>query len=444
MPSDPCAATALPDVTRVGSNGDGNDWLLVLDVAGTGTLSIAPTSATVAPGGSATFSASGGSGTGYTWSVAVNASGGSITAGGAYTAGSSGGVSDTVKVVDSLGGAATAVVTVTAPTTLVVSPSAASVAPRATRTFVATGGSGTGYVWSLSVNASGGSIAAGGAYTAGSTGGVSDTVKVVDSLGGAGTAVVTVTAGVSVSPASASVAPRGTRTFTASGGSGTGYAWSLSTNASGATITAGGVYTAGTNGSVTDTVKVVDSLGNVGTAAVTVAPLPAVAIAPSTASVSPRGAQTFTASGGTGTGYAWSLAVNESSGSISPAGVYLAGSVSSVTDTVKVTDSGGKTATAAVAVTAGVFITPATAAVKSRGTRSFTASGGSGVGYVWSLAVNASGGSITAAGLYTAGATANVTDTVTVTDSLANVGTAVVTVAPRKKRRTFGSTVRGG
>ncbi len=78
---------------------------------------------------------------------------------------------------------------------LAVSPAAPSTPPRGTLSFTASGGSGTGYAWSLATNASGGSIgAATGAYTAGATGGVTDVVRVVDSLGNSATASVTVTA----------------------------------------------------------------------------------------------------------------------------------------------------------------------------------------------------------------------------------------------------------
>src|SRR5262249_57411250 len=85
--------TATQAVTTPGTNSAGDhDWLLVLDVTGPAALSISPTTTTVAPTGTATVSASGGSGTAYVWSLAVNASGGSITQAGVYTAGATGGV----------------------------------------------------------------------------------------------------------------------------------------------------------------------------------------------------------------------------------------------------------------------------------------------------------------------------------------------------------------
>jgi hypothetical protein len=86
-------------------------------LAPAGPLVISPSSATVARGGSLTFTAFGGSGTGYTWSLQTNASGGAIVAGtGVYTAGSTGGVTDVVRVTDSLGASATANLTIPAAT----------------------------------------------------------------------------------------------------------------------------------------------------------------------------------------------------------------------------------------------------------------------------------------------------------------------------------------
>jgi hypothetical protein len=62
--------------------------------------------------------------------------------------------------------------------------------------------------------------------------------------------------------------------------------------------------------------------------------------------------------------------------------------------------------------------------------RTFTASGGAPP-YAWSLSVNGSSGSITSAGLYSAGLTGSVTDTINLTDSLGSIRTALVTVQAR-------------
>jgi hypothetical protein len=162
-------------------------------------------------------------------------------------------------------------------------------------------------------------------------------------------------------------------------------------------------------------------------AATVMAPL---AIAPSAATLPPRGSKAFAGSGGSGAGYAWSLATNGSGGTIDAAtGAYQVGSAAGTTDVVKLTDSLGDTASAAVSVTAGVTIGPATATLAPQATQAFMASGGSGTGYVWSIASNASGGTIDAAtGAYRVGAKGSVTDVVSVADSLGNTATASVKV----------------
>lgn len=88
----------------------GRDWLYALTK-----LSITPARAQVRTLGSVTFSATGGSGTGYTWSLSTGASGGSITSAGVYTAGAVGGTTDVVQLSDSLGNVASADVEVSAP-----------------------------------------------------------------------------------------------------------------------------------------------------------------------------------------------------------------------------------------------------------------------------------------------------------------------------------------
>jgi uncharacterized protein (TIGR03382 family) len=146
--------------------------------------------------------------------------------------------------------------------------------------------------------------------------------------------------------------------------------------------------------------------------------------------VPPRGSQGFSASGGSGTGWAWSLSASPSGGSINPStGAYTAGTTGSVTDVVQVTDSLGNVASRSVAVTAGVAIAGASCALPA-GAIGFTASGGSGTGWAWSLSDSPSGGSIDpSTGAYTAGATTGVTDVVQVADSLGNGATANVAVS---------------
>ncbi len=73
---------------------------------------VSPSSASVSPGGSIDFEASG-DGESFTWALSPNNSGGRIDSSGHYVAGSNSNVTDVVAVADDSGDIATASVTVT-------------------------------------------------------------------------------------------------------------------------------------------------------------------------------------------------------------------------------------------------------------------------------------------------------------------------------------------
>jgi hypothetical protein len=389
-------------------------------------LAVVPATAAVVPGATKQFTTTGGSGTGITWAVSTNASGGSITNGGLYTAGRAGSTTDTVQATDDLGNVATSAVSVSAGVSI--TPSAVSVAPLGTKQFAAAGGSGVGFTWSLTANPSGGAINAQGLYTAGSTGGTTDAVKVVDSLGNVGTASVSVGSGLVVSPNSASVAPLGTVQLTPSGGSGAGYTFTFVSNGSGASLTTGGLYTAGPTGSKADVVKVSDSLGASVNVTITVGA--ALSVSPAAITLAPGASKQFSTAGGSGTIATWALTTNTSGGTLSQTGLYVAGSKGGGSDTIKVTDSLGSFATATVTLTASLALSPATASAFPQQTLQLAVSGGSGGGFVWSMATNASGGTVTQTGSYKAGATGSTVDVVKVTDGNNNTATVTITVGP--------------
>ncbi len=123
-------------------------------------------------------------GTGATWTLVNNNSGGTLNpTTGAYTAGSTGDVSDLAQVTQN--GVTSTVVISVGPGVSVVPPQA-GVQPSQSKSFVASGGSGTFSSCALTANASGGtcSVTSAGAvtYTAGATSG-SDVMTVTDSLG---------------------------------------------------------------------------------------------------------------------------------------------------------------------------------------------------------------------------------------------------------------------
>ena len=375
------------------------------------------------------FNPIGGSGSGYLYALTSNLSGGAIdSATGAYTAGATPNVTDVVTVTDGLGN--TAMATITVGNGVFVTPASASTVPQGTVALSASGGSGTGYTFAVTTNASGGAVdPSSGRYLAGLVPSVTDSVTVTDSLGNTAIASIFVGAGVTLT-AAGTTPPRGTLALSASGGSGS-YPFTLQSNGSGASIVSTtGVYTAGAAGNTSDTVVATDSLGNLATLQIAVGA--GVTITPSAPVVPPGGTLTFAASGGSGAGYVFSLTANGSGGVIDPAsGVYLAGAVSDVDDAVTVTDSFGNTNVVDIVVGNGVGLSPHAPTVPPRGAVQFTAVGGSGAGYVFTLSAAPSGGTIDAgSGLYKAGPTPNVTDQVTVVDSLGKVASALITVGP--------------
>jgi len=284
----------------------------------------------------------------------------------------------------------------------------------------------------MQTNASGGNVsAAGGSYTAGSKGSVMDVVKVTDKNGAFSLAQVTVGPQIGITPAVPSAPPLGVIAFAGTGGAGAPYSWQLLANNSGGSIVAGtGAYTAGMMPNVTDTVQVLDALGNA--AQVNISVGSGLTVNPTKATVPPRGPLSFFVRGGSGTGYVWSLEANASGASIdAPTGKYVAGATANVMDVVRVTDAVGAHESIPVTVGAGVSVTPTTTNAAAGSKVSFNVAGGSGMSYVWSIADNQSGAKIdTATGVYTAGPKGNVTDIVAVQDSLHNGASATVHVQP--------------
>jgi MYXO-CTERM domain-containing protein len=264
-------AGPTPDTTDVVQVSDSLNNVATATVTVGPGVTLMPASASVAPLGSVTFTFDGGAG-GGAFSLVMNNSGGAISSSGDYVAGATGNVVDTVQATDFLGNSASVNVAVGAG--LALNPAAPSVPPRGSVSFIAAGGSGGGFAWSFTTNASGGSInATSGVYKAGSAGHVTDVIQVMDSSGNLASVRVTVTARVGILPDTSSVSSGDTIAFLAFGGSHAGYSWALANNVSGATIDALGNYVAGpTSGQ--DTVEAIDSLGNSAGATVTVTARP--------------------------------------------------------------------------------------------------------------------------------------------------------------------------
>ena len=276
----PPGSVSASGLYTAGATGDTVDVVTVTDSLGnTDTvtitvghgLTVTATAATVPPRGTTTFTAVGGVGGGYVFTVRTNGSGGNIVGStGVYTAGDTGDSTDIIEVTDPFGNRATLAVAVGPGITI--TPAALLAPPHGTLTLVATGGSGAGYHFALTSNVSGGTLdATSGHYTAGSTTDVIDAVQVTDTLGNTASATIAVGGALTVNPSSPTVAPRDSLTFTAAGGNGSGFNFALATNASGGTIDpTSGRYTAGALGNVQDIVTVSDALGNLAHATIDV------------------------------------------------------------------------------------------------------------------------------------------------------------------------------
>lgn len=286
-----------------------------------------------------------------------------------------------------------------------------------TATVAATGGAGT-----LSYAVTTGSLPAGlsmtsagaisGKLTAGGTS--SFTVTASDPYGDSATQNLSITVtypAIVITPASGALAG-GTykvaysQTLTATGGSGSHYSWSVtsgtaSLGALNLTVSSGGSIggTPQAVGTATFSVQVQDSAGNTQTAdytiAVTYPTLTVTTASLPSGTVNTLYSQTLAATGGSGSGYAWSVTSGQSSLTglnltLTSAGL-LSGTPAtsgSASFTVQVKDSASNTATANLSVTinASLAITTTTLPAATTGamySQQLTATGGSG-GNTWS------------------------------------------------------------
>lgn len=315
----------------------------VINAQGT-ELFLSPMVTSVAPKGVIQFNVSGGTPP-YSFTLVANASNGSLGGTtGQYHAGARGSVQDRVRVTDATGQSKTAIVTVTQGIT--VTPASVTLAQNQKLTFSAMGGKGAPYTWS----ADQGTITSGGEFTA-PLANVVVKVTATDTNGNVGTATVAVGSAIAITPVSPETFPKGTIQFQAIGGA-AGYRYAVITNpAVGGSIGAEtGLFTAGTNGGVTETVDVKDTAERHASTTVTVGP--SLTITPSTATPAGNAQVQFSAAGGSGAGYAFSIETSQSGASIDGAtGLYTAGP-NGGQDVVKLVDSAGNEARATLNVSA--------------------------------------------------------------------------------------------
>jgi hypothetical protein len=330
------------------------------------------------------------------------------------------------------------------PTTLAV----ATVGDAVNDKLTAKGGSGTGYTFAQASGSnlpSGLTLSSAGAITGTPTqsGKYAFTIVATDSIGATGSHAYSLTVDPEVvvqPPATIPIAtvddkyPSNVQ-FTASGGSGTGYTFKATGLPSGMTITSAG-FLSGTPtkaGTYNISVTVTDSDKGTGSVTVQLTVDPAIVLSPTTLPVATIGdgySQKLTATGGSGSGYAFALA----SGSSLPPGLSLSGGLISgnvttagtYTFTVVATDSigatGGRTYT--MTVDPPITVSPSTlppATIVTKYTETLTASGGSGTGYSFTdtglpswLTLSSAG---TLSGTPPIDAPSQITFMVTVTDS---------------------------
>jgi hypothetical protein len=316
--------------------------------------------------------------------------------------------------------------------------SAAASGGGGTLTYSSTGSLPTG----LSMNTSTGAVT--GTPTA--VGTFSFTVKATDAYGDSATqaytivvsyAAMTITTGTTL-PAGY-VGSSYSQTLAATGGTGvsTNYTWVLASGSSlpvGLSLSAGGAISGkptGTPGTATFTVKVTDTVANL-SASSTFSLTVSAGVSITTGATLPAGyvgsnySQTLAATGGTGSGYAWTATSSNLSSyglSLSTAGVVSGTPTTAGTAsfTAQVTDSGGNTATAPLTIAVYSALTlptpdpsslPSTAFTGASYFGTITASGGSG-SYSWTvtglpsdgLSASSSGGSLIISGTATSAQT---------------------------------------
>jgi len=309
---------------------------------------VTPATASVSTGGTVQFTARGRYSDGSLLPITVTwaAASGSITSAGLYTAGQATGTYAVIGRDATSGLADTSQVTVTGVLASIdLTPVTVALNYGAAQQYTVFGRQTDGTVVPVTVSyaATGGTVTAGGYYTAGQTAGTYRVIARETGSGIADTSTVTVQAppptivGLDLLPNSASLLTGGTKQFTAqdvwSSGATTS-ASNVSYLATAGTITAGGLYTAP---QTAGTYKVIGISGTSGfrdtTAVVVSAPatLARIAISPSSVTIGVGGLVPFVATGtlsdGTSTNVtvAWSTS---GGGTISSSGLYTAGSVS--------------------------------------------------------------------------------------------------------------------
>ena len=432
------------------------------------TVTIDPASVALETGSQQTFTATvtGSSNASVTWSVG-EASGGSVTSAGVYTAPGAAGtfhVIATSAADPTKSATATLAVTLAPQAAVTITPTSRALHTGETLQFAAavTNSADSNVTWSVKEGASGGSVSSAGLYTAPSTAGayhVVATLSAKPSVFAIADVFVSAPVAVTISPTSATLLVGGTQQFAAAvtETTNTAVTWSVQEGAGG-TVTATGLYTAPVvAGSFHIISTSVADPSKTATATVTVAAPVAVTVSPTSATLLVGGTKQFTAAvtGAANTAVTWSVQEG-AGGTVSAVGLYLAPAAAGNYHVVA-TSAADPTKSAAATVTVNplpvaVSLNPPSATLLTGGTLKFIASvsNAANTAVTWSVQEGSVGGAVTAAGVYTApGSEGTFHLVATSAQDPARSATAVVavsfpavavTVTPSSAKLTAGST----
>jgi endo-1,4-beta-xylanase len=385
--------------------------------------------------------------------VIWTATGGTITSSGVFTAGTTPG---TYQISAQLRGhtpSGSAPVKV-APTltSLILNPAAVTLAKGAAQQFAVAGtwSDGSAAVPAVTYTVAGGSITSSGLYTAGTTPGTFSVIATQQGGSKADTAIVNIAAPAVIllqmvlTPASVALAPAGTAQFSVAGtwSDGSSSAPAVTYSATGGTITAGGVYTAGATAGTYRVIAAQTGGTNVDTSVVTINAVPPtltqMTLSPTSLALAPGAAGQFSVAGtwSDGSSSAPAVAYSATGGTINAAGLYMAGTSSGTFRVIATQQGGTKVDTVAVTITASaptlaqMVLSPASLSLAAGATGQFSVTGTWSDGTTTAPAVtySATGGSISARGLYTAGTTPGSFRVIATQQGGTKVDTAVVTI----------------
>lgn len=413
-----------------------------------------PSTVSLPAGTSRQFTVTGQYSDGTTGTPAVkwSATGGTIAAGGLYTAGSTQGTYQVIARDTASGRADTSSIAITAPvvTALSLSPASFSLTTGGSQTLTVSAEYSDGSAGAALVTwASAGGSVSGGVFTAGGTAG---TFAVIATAAGgeADTSFATITApaatltGMSLTPSAVNLELGETRQFYVSGtwsDGGTG-APPVTWSQTGGSITSGGLYTAGstagtfkviarhTGGTLADTSVITVSASS--------AVVTKVTVSPGAVTIAPTASRQFTASANWSDGSTSTPTVTWSAtgGTITNAGLFVAGTATGSYRVFALHSSSGRADTAEVSIEApslqSIQVTPGAATVSTGQAQQFSASGTYSDGSTAAIAVtwSATGGTVSSGGLYTAGTSTGAFRVVATQQGGTKADTAEVSIQP--------------